>query len=202
MARWHLVQILAAGALAAIALAQAGCKAKANNAPEATPDRQASESMGAAMKLTVTSASFEEGQPIPAAHAYQNQNLSPPLAWAGPPAQTKSLAVICDDPDAPAGTWVHWVLYNIPPGVTSLKQGLPKSEKLTDPAGASQGPQDFGAIGYDGPAPPSGVHRYYFKVYALDLPPTLKPGLDKPALLSTIKGHVLAEGAVMGTYRH
>ncbi len=155
-------------------------------------------SIGSALKLKLTSPGFSEGQPIPNRHALEGGNASPALEWSGVPG-AKSLALICEDPDAPAGTWVHWVLYDLPPGTSKLAEGVPKSPELTD--GAKQGVNDFGKIGYDGPSPPPGkAHRYYFKVYALDAKPELKTGLGKKDLVKAMEGHVLAEGELMGTY--
>ena len=154
------------------------------------------------MAMTVTSSAFEEGQPIPRKHAYRDEgdNVSPPLAWRGAPAGTKELALICDDPDAPnpkrprPKPWVHWVVYKLPATVTSLASG--------SAGGGVEGTTDFGVPGYGGPMPPrgSGAHRYYFKVYALDAPLALKPGATKDRLVEAMKGHVLAEGQLHGTY--
>ena len=116
-----------------------------------------------------------------------------------PPA-TKSLALICDDPDAPVGTWVHWVIYDLPPTTAGLSEDVPKTPELV--SGAKQGLNDFKRLGYGGPAPPPGKpHRYFFKLYALDVNPGLKPGLTKKDLLKAMEGHVLAEGQLMGTYQ-
>jgi hypothetical protein len=159
----------------------------------------------AKMSITLTSESFGQGQPIPPRHAETGDNLSPPLAWTGIPDGTKELALICDDPDAPtAEPWVHWVLYKLPADARSLPQGVPTDERPSNPAGALQGRNtwpDGVTIGYRGPAPPTGVHRYYFKLYALDTKLDVQPGLDKNALLAAMKGHVLAQGELMGTYR-
>jgi hypothetical protein len=153
---------------------------------------------GTAMKLATTS--FADGQPIPRRHASDDQNLSPALQWSGVPPGAKSLALICDDPDAPMGTWVHWVVYDLPPATAGLAEGVPKSPELAN--GAKQGVNDFKRTGYDGPAPPPGnPHRYFFKLYALDLKPGLKPGLTKKDLLKAMDGHVLAEGQLAGTYQ-
>jgi hypothetical protein len=153
-----------------------------------------------AMKLYLTSTAFVHGQPIPQQQAFDYQNLSPPLHWTGVPPATKSLALICDDPDAPRGTWVHWVIYDLRPATVELSEGVPASPELAN--GAQQGVNDFKRIGYGGPAPPPGKpHRYFFKLYALDLNPDLKPGLTKAELLKAMNGHILAEGQLMGTYQ-
>jgi Raf kinase inhibitor-like YbhB/YbcL family protein len=155
---------------------------------------------GSTMKMQMTTTAFAEGQPIPRRHAYDDKNLSPALQWSQVLPAAKSLALICDDPDAPMGTWVHWVLYDLPPASTGLAEGAPNTTEL--PNGAKQGVNDFGRTGYGGPAPPAGkAHRYFFKLYALDINPDLKAGLTKKELLKAIEGHVLAEAQVMGTYQ-
>jgi Raf kinase inhibitor-like YbhB/YbcL family protein len=155
---------------------------------------------GEPSKLTVTSAAFESGQPIPVKYSCQADDTSPPLKWEGAPASTKSFALICDDPDAPGGTWVHWVIYNQPPDAPALPENTAKSETL--PNGAAQGRNSFGNIGYGGPCPPGGkAHRYFFKVYALDVALTLKEHPDNERLLASMKGHIVAQGQLMGTYQ-
>jgi hypothetical protein len=155
---------------------------------------------GATMKLQLSSTSFAEGQPIPQRHAYDDQDLSPALQWSGVPPGAKSLALICDDPDAPVGTWVHWVIYDLPPAAAGLPEGVQKTPELDN--GAKQGVNDYRRTGYGGPCPPAGkAHRYFFKLYALDTAPGLKPGLTKKDLLKAMSGHVLAEGQLMGTYQ-
>ncbi|MGP8201030.1 MAG: YbhB/YbcL family Raf kinase inhibitor-like protein [Limisphaerales bacterium] len=159
-----------------------------------------SPSNGAAMKLHLTTTAFAEGQPIPQRHAFDNQDLSPALQWSGVPPAARSLALICDDPDAPVGTWVHWVIYDLSPATAGLSEGVPKSPELAD--GAKQGMNDYKRIGYGGPCPPPGkAHRYFFKLYALDTELKLKPGVTKKDLLKAMDGHVLAEGQLMGTYQ-
>ncbi len=151
------------------------------------------------MTIRVSSSAFQEGGAIPTPYTDDGQDASPPLQWDNVPAGTKGLALIADDPDAPRGTWVHWVLYNLPADARSLDEGVPTTETL--PNGARQGKNDFGKIGYGGPAPPKGKpHRYYFKLYALDAPVGLAPGATKAELLAAMKGHVLAEGQLMGKY--
>jgi Raf kinase inhibitor-like YbhB/YbcL family protein len=150
------------------------------------------------MALTVTSTAFEEGGMIPVVHTCDGEDSSPPLSWSGVPDGTKSIALISDDPDAPRGTWVHWVLFNIPPDVTELPAEMPSDEKLEN--GAVHGITDFGRPGYGGPCPPGGTHRYFFKVYALDTKLDLGPGAKKKDLLAAMGGHVLAEGQLMGRY--
>jgi Raf kinase inhibitor-like YbhB/YbcL family protein len=151
-----------------------------------------------AMKLTSTA--FAEGRPVPAVHTCDGADVSPALAWTGVPPGTKSLALICDDPDAPAGTWVHWVIYGLPGTAAGLPGNVTKTETLPD--GARQGLNDFRRVGYGGPCPPPGrPHRYLFKLYALDAEPALKPRATKPDLLRAMAGHILAEAQLMGTYQ-
>jgi Raf kinase inhibitor-like YbhB/YbcL family protein len=155
---------------------------------------------GATMKLHLASTAFAEGQPIPRRHAFDEQDVSPALQWSGAPPAAKSLALICDDPDAPAGTWVHWVIYDLPPATVGVAEGVPKSPEL--PNGAKQGVNDYKKIGYGGPCPPPGqAHRYFFKLYALDTVTGLKSGATKTDLLKAMDGHVLAEAQLMGTYQ-
>ena len=153
----------------------------------------------ARMLFALTSPAFAEGQAIAAVYTCEGRDVSPPLAWTDPPAGTKSFALISDDPDAPGKTWVHWVLYNLPPSVRALPEAVPPDRELAD--GTRQGMTDFGRIGYGGPCPPSGTHRYLFKLYALDVLLTLPPGATKPQLEEAMEGHLLAEAHLMGTYR-
>lgn len=152
------------------------------------------------MKLEITSTAFQNGGDIPMQHTGDGNDVSPPLRWSDPPTKAKSLALICDDPDAPRGTWVHWVLFNLPADMRELRAGVPTGKTLDN--GAPQGKNDFGTIGYGGPAPPKGKpHRYFFKVYALDRILDLPAGATKNELLTAIKGHVVAEGELMGRYK-
>jgi len=148
--------------------------------------------------MQLTSSAFADGGTIPRRHTCDGDDVSPPLAWSGVPDDAISLALIADDPDAPRGTWVHWVLYNLPAAVTSLPEALPADERL--PNGALQGRNDFRRTGYGGPCPPSGTHRYFFKLYALDTMLDLAPGATKQELLQAMDGHVLAEAQLMGRY--
>ena len=158
------------------------------------------ESSPAPMSIQITSAGFADGQPVPAKYTCDGSDVSPPLQWTNVPANTKSLVLIADDPDAPVGTWVHWVLYDLPANTNALPENVTKAETLT--GNAKQGLNDFRRIGYSGPCPPAGKpHRYFFKIYALDTMPHLKPGLTKKELLKATNGHVLAEGQLMGTYQ-
>ena len=152
------------------------------------------------MSLTLTSDAFANGQSIPAKYSCVGKNISPGLAWDEPPAGTQSFALIVDDPDAPAGTWVHWVLFNIPANTRELQEDLPISGKNADPKAIYVGKNSSGNSRYDGPCPPSGTHRYYFKLYALDTTLSLQPGVTKDQLLTEMKGHLLAQGELMGTF--
>ena len=152
------------------------------------------------MSIEVTSAAFQQGITIPKQYTGDGADQSPPLRWSEPPSGTKSMALICDDPDAPRGTWVHWVLFDLPTQTRELQEGV--STTATLPSGAKQGKNDFGNIGYGGPAPPKGkVHRYFFKLYALAVNVDLAPGATKAQLEQAMKRHILAEGHLMGTYK-
>jgi Raf kinase inhibitor-like YbhB/YbcL family protein len=145
------------------------------------------------MSLELTSDAFANGQSIPAKYTCTGRNISPALAWKDPPTGTQSFAIIMDDPDAPGGIWVHWVLFNIPADARSLQENLDTSE-------LSVGKNSWGSLGYGGPCPPSGTHRYFFKLYALDSPLSLSPGAKKEQLLKTMEGHILAQAEIMGTF--
>ena len=150
--------------------------------------------------FTISSSSFPQGGEIPRQFTCDGADISPQLSWTAPPAGTQSLALIADDPDAPVGTWVHWVLYNLPPSATSLPEGLGKAEELS--GGGRQGRNDFRRIGYGGPCPPPGKpHRYFFKLYALDAQLDLKSGASKQELERAMSGHVLARAELMGKYQ-
>jgi Raf kinase inhibitor-like YbhB/YbcL family protein len=152
------------------------------------------------MGILLTSSAFADGSPIPTQHTCDGVDASPPLKWIGPPAGTKSFALICDDPDAPAGVWVHWVLYNIPATVVELPEGVPLDEVVLN--GARQGLNDFTRIGYGGPCPPRGKpHRYFFKLYALDVDLSLKSKATKQDVVAAMQGHILEEAQLMGTYQ-
>lgn len=152
------------------------------------------------MPMLVISPAFASNQPIPQQYTGQGDDVSPPLQWSGAPPQTKCFALICEDPDAPLGTFIHWVMFNIPPAQVVLGENVAKTGSLKD--GSRQGKNSFGNIGYNGPMPPPGKpHRYYFKVYALDTTLDLGAGVGKKDLLHAMKGHVLAEGELMGTYQ-
>ena len=154
------------------------------------------------MTLEISSPAFASGEPIPQHYTCQGSDVSPPLVWQGVPAGTRSLALIVDDPDAPDPraprmTWVHWILYNLPPDSSGLPEAVP-TEQL--PPGTLEGINDWQRTGYSGPCPPIGRHCYFFKLYALD---TVLPDLGRPTksgLEAAMQGHILAEAHLMGTY--
>ncbi|MDX6497848.1 MAG: hypothetical protein QOG23_1108 [Blastocatellia bacterium] len=150
-------------------------------------------------EITVTSIAFKEGQSIPAPYTCDGVNISPPLEWTGVPKTATTVAIIVDDPDAAAGTWVHWVLYNLPADNIGVVENVPASENLK--AGGFQGKNDFGKFGYSGPCPPSGTHRYFFKIYALDSDLPLKAGATKADVIKAMEGHIVLQGQLIGTYR-
>jgi Raf kinase inhibitor-like YbhB/YbcL family protein len=151
------------------------------------------------MAIEVRSSAFEDGGVIPARYTCDGQGVTPPLSWDSVPNGTKSLALIADDPDAPRGTFVHWVVYDLPPDTRRLPEDVPGRQTLS--GGAQQGVNGAGRIGYTGPCPPSGTHRYVFKIYALDRMLDLDGGATVERLSDAMEGHVLAEGQLMGTYR-
>ena len=153
---------------------------------------------GRAMNIEVKSTAFQDGAMIPKKYTCDGQDISPPLSWSGVPAEAKSIALIMDDPDAPRGTWVHWVLFNIPPDTKGLSENMPRPPALPD--GSKHGNNSWPKLGYGGPCPPSGIHRYYFKVYALDTVLNLQAGITKAQLLKAMEGHIIAEGQLMGRY--
>jgi Raf kinase inhibitor-like YbhB/YbcL family protein len=150
------------------------------------------------MTIQLSSSAFAPGQSIPAKYSCTGREISPPLAWSDAPANTRSFALIVEDPDAPGGTWVHWVIYNISPDTNQLPEAIPNGAQLT--GGGLQGRNSSGNFGYNGPCPPAGTHRYVFKIYALDAMLTLAAGADKAQLLAAMQGHLLAQGELLGTF--
>lgn len=142
---------------------------------------------------------FAEGARMPADFTGDGRDASPSLSWTGAPAGTKAFVLVMDDPDAPAGTWVHWVLYDLPADTVTLDEHQPGSALL--PGGAKQGRNSWGRVGWNGPSPPPGkVHRYVFRLYALSQPTGLPPGEDRGVLDRAMKGHILGQSEWMGTY--
>ena len=150
------------------------------------------------MPFALTSTAFGPSAPIPRHYTCDGRNVSPPLQWHDPPSGTKSFALIMDDPDAPGGVWVHWVLYNLPPDARALPEAVPPD--ATRPDGSRQGLNSWPQLGYGGPCPPSGTHRYVFKLYALDTMLDLAAGANKAQLLKAMAGHILAQAELIGTY--
>jgi hypothetical protein len=151
-------------------------------------------------KFSLTTSAFSPGSDIPARYTCSGEDLSPQLTWTNAPAGTEEFVLIADDPDAPSGTFTHWVLYNVGSQETGLPQGLPAGDRLS--SGELQGRNDFGKTGYRGPCPPPGrPHRYFFKLYALDRKTNLKPGAFRSELEAAIKGHVLDQAEVMGKFK-
>jgi hypothetical protein len=153
---------------------------------------------GYPMKMDIKSAAFEEGDSIPKKYTCDEVDVSPQLSWSQPPEGTKSMVLICDDTDAPMGAWVHWVLYGLTPDTLEISEGIPDDKEVL--GGAKHGVNDFRKYGYGGPCPLGGTHRYFFKLYAVDKEVDLDPGATKDEVLDAIKGHVLAEGQLMGRY--
>ncbi|UCG48528.1 MAG: YbhB/YbcL family Raf kinase inhibitor-like protein [Phycisphaerales bacterium] len=151
------------------------------------------------MEIKLTSSAFEDGGMIPSKYTCDGDDVSPPLKWDNVPEEARSIALICDDPDAPMGTWVHWVLFNLPAEARELSENVPSDDTLAN--GARQGLTDFGRVGYGGPCPPGGTHRYFFKIYALDVEIELSSKARKRDLLSAMEGHILAQGQLVGKYK-
>lgn len=154
---------------------------------------------GTAMGFELKSAAFVPGGDIPKKHTCDGADVSPALEWTTPPAGTKALALVCEDPDAPAGLWTHWVVWGIPSATTTLPEGVKRDGTLAD--GSRQGRNDFGKLGHNGPCPPPGKpHRYYFRLYALDAVPQLDPGATRAQLLDAMRGHIVGQAELMGRY--
>lgn len=150
-------------------------------------------------KLLMYSSAFKNGERIPTQFTADGANVSPPLSWGTAPSKTKSFALICEDPDAPMGTWIHWIIYDIPADRKGLEQGIPPSATLTD--SSKQGTTSFNKIGYGGPSPPKGKpHRYYFKLFALDTMSNLPPAIDTKQFHTFVQAHTIAESDLMATY--
>ena len=180
---------------AALMFLSPGCAKRTQ--PIAEPS-QISQSPEKKMQMKLTSTAFKDGEAIPRGYTCDGANVSPPLEWSGVPKSAKTFALITDDPDAPSGTFVHWVLYNLPAEGLGLIENTPMTETLR--GGGMQGKNDFGKIGYGGPCPPSGTHRYFFKLYALDSELALKPGATKAELEKAVEGHITGQAQLIGTY--
>lgn len=150
------------------------------------------------MALDLTSPAFEHGKPIPTRHSCDGEDVSPGLVWSGVPDSAVSLVLICDDPDAPGGTFDHWVVYNLPPDIEGLSESIAHGAEFE--AGGNQGVNDFGKIGYGGPCPPSGTHRYYFTLYAVDGTLYFAGPPSKQEVLDAMDGKVVEKAQLMGTY--
>jgi len=187
-----------------VALAANGCgpaSSPASGPIVATPagvSPAASEQGGQAAPFELTSTAFAPGEAIPQQYTCDGQDVSPPLAWSDPPPGTQSFALIADDPDAPVGTWVHWVLYNLPAEARTLPEAIPADAELAD--GSRHGDNGWRRPGYGGPCPPKGTHRYFFRLYALDTPLDLAAGASNKQVLQALEGHVLAQAELMGVY--
>ncbi|GAB4532305.1 MAG: YbhB/YbcL family Raf kinase inhibitor-like protein [Anaerolineae bacterium] len=175
-----------------VALTMGGCGPGPTPAPVPEKGDQA-------MAFELTSSAFAAGESIPVKYTCDGDDISPPLAWGDPPQGTQSFALINDDPDAPVGTWDHWILYNLPAEARSLPEGVPPDAELAD--GSRHGQNSWRRLGYGGPCPPSGTHRYFFKLYALDTTLDLAPGANKKRLLQAMEGHILGQAELMGVYR-
>ena len=195
---------LVAGFFCLLTVVAVGCQRETQTASAAASPR---EDGGHAMQLHLMSDAFDHNTDIPAKYTGEGDDVSPPLSWENPPAGTKSLAIICDDPDAPSPKpWVHWVIYGIDAEVSTLPEGIPAGKPtLATPIEARQGKNSWDSgesVGYRGPMPPQrhGTHHYHFKLFALDTKPNLQPGATKDQLLAAMKGHVLGEAELVGTY--
>ncbi|HRS54916.1 MAG: YbhB/YbcL family Raf kinase inhibitor-like protein [Desulfomonilia bacterium] len=149
-------------------------------------------------QMEITSQAFGQGGMIPPKYTCKGENVSPPIAWKKVPEGTKSITIICEDPDAPRGIWVHWVYYDIPPQASPLPENIPAVERPA--VGGTQGITDSLTIGYEGPCPPSGTHRYIFRVFAVDTELNLPPGSTKEEVLASMEGHLLGMGELMGRF--
>ena len=150
------------------------------------------------MSIILKSHSFKNGETIPSKHAYDRENISPALEWENIPSNAKSIALICEDPDAPVGNWVHWIIFNIPAAQNKLEEDISRIPELAN--GIKQGRNDYGKIGYGGPCPPFGTHRYIFKIFALDTVLNLKAGCSRGEIINAMKNHILDKGELTGLY--
>ena len=179
-----------------LALAMLFLSAVAGESPPAPKEKEVS-----AMTLTLTTPAFAAGGAIPRRHTCDGEDISPELRWTDPPAGTAAFALVANDPDAPVGDWVHWVIYDLPGSLRALPEGLARDATLAEPKGARQGVNDFGRAGWGGPCPPPGKpHRYFFRLFALDAPTGQPPGARRADVERAIEGHVLARAEIHGSY--
>ncbi|MGQ4648005.1 YbhB/YbcL family Raf kinase inhibitor-like protein [Lyngbya aestuarii] len=187
-----------AGFLGLMALPLTACQERTDGILQDSNSSTINQSPTPISNMKLESTAFEADGLIPAKYTCDGQDISPPLAWEEPPARTESFAFICDDPDAPLRTFVHWVLYDLPVDIRQLPEGVPGEPMLS--GGGVQGKSDFDKLGYGGPCPPSGVHRYFFKVYALSRQLGLKPGATKAQLQAAMEGYILGSSELIGRY--
>ncbi len=189
------------GHLLAAAVALTGSGLLAGDSPlPAAPLMEPPGEGGTDMPFTLKSSAFDEGGSIPVKYTGDGEDVSPALEWSNAPEGTRAFALVCDDPDAPAGAWVHWLIYAIPENPPMLPEAVPPKRELAN--GARQGINDFRKLGYGGPAPPPGAaHRYYFRLYALDSALELAPGIRKANLMKAMEGHILGRAELMGRYK-
>lgn len=189
---YHWILYLVSSLVLAVLLLSCAGNGAESPAPE-IGEEEAGPQVPAEAQLEVTSSAFAQGEAIPQKYTCDGEDVSPPLAWTGAPESVASYALIMDDPDAPAGTWVHWVLFDISPQTTKLAEDVPATVGV-------QGNSSWDRTGYGGPCPPSGEHRYFFKLYALDTTLGLEAGATKEEVLEAMSDHVVAQGELMGTY--
>ncbi len=178
------------------AAALSGCAA--TSLPPNTTSLPTATAISTRPAFELTSNAFNAGEAIPTQYTCDGDDISPPLQWSNPPAGTKSLVLICDDPDAPVGTWVHWVVYDLPPDLNSLPEGMPPDEHPA--VGGTHGINSWRRTGYGGPCPPGGRHRYFFRLYALDTTLNLEARASARQVRQAMEGHILAQAELMGTY--
>jgi hypothetical protein len=190
-----------------LVISLAACTSTSKNTPILTqpiPSTEAKNPLSSTQEVTmafeITSPAFANGGVIPSDFSCNGKDISPSLIWTEPPAGTQSFALIVDDPDAPMGTWVHWIIFNMPVSTHNLTEAIPTDPQLSD--GSVQGKTSAGSSGYHGPCPPSGTHHYFFKLYALDTMLPLSTKADKEELLAAMEGHILANAELMGTFKH
>lgn len=189
---YHWILYLVSSLVLAVLLLSCAGNGAESPAPE-IGEEEAGPQVPPEAQLEVTSSAFAQGEAIPQKYTCDGEDVSPPLAWTGAPESVASYALIMDDPDAPAGTWVHWVLFDISPQTTQLAEDVPATVGV-------QGNSSWNRTGYGGPCPPSGEHRYFFKLYALDTTLGLEAGATKEEVLQAMSDHVVAQGELMGTY--